>query len=302
MLRDILARATQIESLRELFAALGYEPARESVPVEAWLGATAGIARAALIGRHGAFRVFALEAAAPEDAARAAARRLSASAERGLACAVGGEPGRLVCAAGPVGLRMATIPLANPSGAALAILERLAPASNESALALSLRIGEVLASEGVTPRFFRAFRGILERLTEQLHTPRSRVDRHALTLTVLTRMLFLYFIQAKGWLNGHCQGGITSIAPFCTRSASAPSIALPRGAELPHARSAASHFSTAGCSNRRHSSDSTAPRSGATAIGAPHSTICSSASISLCASTTPASSSRLTCSVACSKG
>ena len=202
MLRDILARATQIESLRELFAALGYEPARESVPVEAWLGATAGIARAALIGRHGAFRVFALEAAAPEDAARAAARRLSASAERGLACAVGGEPGRLVCAAGPVGLRMATIPLANPSGAALAILERLAPASNESALALSLRIGEVLASEGVTPRFFRAFRGILERLTEQLHTPRSRVDRHALTLTVLTRMLFLYFIQSKGWLNG----------------------------------------------------------------------------------------------------
>jgi len=48
VLRDILARATQIESLRELFAALGYEPARESVPVEAWLGETAGIARAAL--------------------------------------------------------------------------------------------------------------------------------------------------------------------------------------------------------------------------------------------------------------
>src|SRR2546428_390236 len=51
-------------------------------------------------------------------------------------------------------------------------------------------------------RAFRAFRGILERLTERLHTPRSRVDRHALTLTALTRMLFLYFIQSKGWLNG----------------------------------------------------------------------------------------------------
>lgn len=202
MLRDILARTGQIENLRELFAALGYEAAWEAVPPEPWLGEAAGVTRAALVARHGAFRVFALEAADPEAAARAAARRLSAGAERGLACALGGQPLRLVCAAGPVGLRLATIPIANPSGAALATLERLAPGKAESALALSLRIGEVLASEGVTPRFFRAFRATLERLTGQLPAPRSRVDRHALTLTALTRVLFLYFIQSKGWLNG----------------------------------------------------------------------------------------------------
>src|SRR5205814_1265056 len=123
-------------------------------------------------------------------------------AERGLACALGGEPRRLVCAAGPVGIRMATIFPARPSGPALAILGRLAPTAAESALALSLRIGEVLASEGVTPRFFRAFRRTLDRLTDRLRTPRSQVDRHALTLTALTRVLFLYFIQSKGWLNG----------------------------------------------------------------------------------------------------
>ena len=202
MLRDILARTTQIESLRELFAALGYEPVWEPVPVQAWLGATTGVARAALIARHGAFRVFALDADSPETAARIAARRFAAGAERGLACALGGEPRRLVCAAGPLGIRMATICPANPSGAALAILERLAPTRSESALALSLRIGEVLASEGVTPRFFRAFRGTLNRLTDRLRAPRSRGDRHALTLTALTRVLFLYFIQSKGWLNG----------------------------------------------------------------------------------------------------
>jgi hypothetical protein len=203
VLREILARTTQIENLRELFGALGYEALWEPVPVQAWLGEAAGIARAALVARHGAFRVFALDAGtAPEDAARAAARRLSAGAERGLACALGGQPLRLVCAAGPVGLRAATIPVAKPSGAGLAILERLTPTKNESALALSLRIGEVLASEGVTPRFFRAFRGTLDRLTERLRTPRSRVDRHALALTALTRVLFLYFIQSKGWLNG----------------------------------------------------------------------------------------------------
>ena len=202
MLRDVLARTTQIESLRELFGALGYEAVWEPVPVRAWLGETANVDRAALIARHGAFRVFALESADPEEAARAAARRLSAGAERGLACALGGRPLRLICAAGPVGLRLAAIALPTPTGSALATLERLAPAKGESALALSLRIGEVLASEGVTPRFFRAFRGTLERLTERLPTPRSRTDRHALTLTALTRVLFLYFIQSKGWLDG----------------------------------------------------------------------------------------------------
>ena len=202
MLRDILARTTQIEQLGALFAALGYDAVWEPVPVRAWLGEVDGVARAALIARHGAFRVFALEATVPEAAARAAARRLSAGAERGLACALGGAPLRLVCAAGPVGVRTTTINVTAPAGAALATLERLVPAVGETALALSLRIGEVLASEGVTPRFFRAFRGTLVDLTEQLRTPRSRLDRHTLALTTLTRVLFLYFIQSKGWLDG----------------------------------------------------------------------------------------------------
>jgi len=206
VLRDILARTRQIEDLRDLFRVLGYELAWENVPAAAWLGEAAshaaGITRAALIARYGAFRVFALEALNPEDAARATARRLAAGAERGLACALGGQPLRLICAAGPVGVRLASISLPSPTGSALATLERLAPAKGESALALSLRIGEVLASEGVTPRFFRAFRSTLDRLTERLRTPRSRLDRHALTLTALTRVLFLYFIQSKGWLNG----------------------------------------------------------------------------------------------------
>ena len=206
LLRDILARTTRLEDLRELFTALDYELAFEAVPPGPWLGAdavaAAGIARAALLARHGAFRVFALHAADPEAAARAAARRLSAGMERGLVCALGGAPPRLVLAAGPIGLRLATVPLTDPPGSALATLERLAPAKDESALALSLRVGEVLASEGVTPRFFRAFRTTLERLTDRLNGPASRTHRHALALTALTRVLFLYFVQSKGWLDG----------------------------------------------------------------------------------------------------
>ncbi|MGH7675005.1 MAG: Eco57I restriction-modification methylase domain-containing protein, partial [Gemmatimonadales bacterium] len=129
-------------------------------------------------------------------------------AERGLACALGREPRRLVLAAWRVGpgggmaLRSTTVPLDHPPGSALATLERLGPAPGESALALSLRAGEALASEAVTARFFRAFRAVLERLTDRLPAPRSRGDRHTLALTALTRVLFLYFVQEKGWLDG----------------------------------------------------------------------------------------------------
>ena len=48
---------------------------------------------------------------------------------------------------------------------------------------------------------FQAFRSVLERLTDRLPLPRSRDDRHTLALTALTRVLFLYFVQAKGWLD-----------------------------------------------------------------------------------------------------
>ncbi len=104
-------------------------------------------------------------------------------------------------ARGDLGVRAAAFALDPITGTALATLERCAPVAGESALALSLRTGEALASEGVTTRFFQAFRSVLERLTDRLTAPRSREDRHALALTALTRVLFLYFVQAKGWLD-----------------------------------------------------------------------------------------------------
>ena len=216
VLRELLARTEQIDDLRHLFGALGFHAAWEPVPPGPWLGPAqaegAGVIRAALVARHEAFRVFAIEARDPERAVRAAARRLAAQAERGLACALGTGPRRLVCASwratargdggGGPAVRLATIPLEQPPGSSLDTLERFSPLAGETSLALSLRIGEALASEGVTPRFFRAFRATLERLTDRLSVPRSRAERHTLALTALTRVLFLYFVQAKGWLDG----------------------------------------------------------------------------------------------------
>ncbi len=211
VLRDLLARTERIDDLRDLFGALGFKAAWENVPPGPWLGEAhaeaAGVSRVLLVARHDAFRVFALEAADPERAVRAAAQRLAARAERGLACALGTAPHRLICAGWrpggrPGAVRVAAWPLVHPPGSAVGTLERFGPVPGETSLALSLRIGEALASEGVTPRFFKAFRSVLERLADRLAGPRGRAERHALALTALTRVLFLYFVQAKGWLDG----------------------------------------------------------------------------------------------------
>lgn len=212
VLRELLTRTEQISDLRDLFRVLGYQAAWETVPPGPWLGsadvAAAGVTGAALVARHEAFRVIALAADDPEAAAHAGARRLAAGADRGLVCALGGTPRRLALAswratpARALAVRLATALIEHPSAVALATLERLAPRTGETALALSLRVGDALASEAVTARFFHAFRSLLDRLTDRLSTPRSRAERHALTLTTLTRVLFLYFVQEKGWLDG----------------------------------------------------------------------------------------------------
>ncbi|HKW40732.1 MAG TPA: hypothetical protein VJN39_05740, partial [Gemmatimonadales bacterium] len=102
MLRDLLTRAEQIDDLRHLFGALGFQAAWEPVPPGPWLGPAqaeaAGVVRVALVARHEAFRVFAIEARDPEVAVRVAARRLATHAERGLVCGIGVGPRRLVCA------------------------------------------------------------------------------------------------------------------------------------------------------------------------------------------------------------
>ncbi len=212
VLRELLTRTEQISDLRDLFRVLGYQAAWETVPPGPWLGseaAAAGVVTgAALVARHEAFRVIALAAHDPAAAARAGARRLAAGADRGLVCALGGMPRRIVLAswraapARPLAVRLTTAALERPTAVALAILERLAPRAGETALALALRVGDALASEAVTSRFFRAFRQLVQRFTDRLNDPRNRTERHALALTALTRVLFLYFVQEKGWLDG----------------------------------------------------------------------------------------------------
>jgi hypothetical protein len=93
--------------------------------------------------------------------------------------------------------------LIHPDDESLASLMRLAGTADGGTYAFAARAAEALSAEPVSRRFFREFRATLDRMTRGIPGRIPADDRHALVLLQLTRVLFLYFIQAKGWLAGH---------------------------------------------------------------------------------------------------
>lgn len=196
-LASLLAGTRSLADLPALLAALGHEPLWDAVP-----GLCRGAAeQPVVVGRTGEFPWYALAGRDAERRARALARRL---AGRGRLCGVLGlDAGsrRLTLAAAFDGLPWLTAELDHPSRAHLASLARLGAGSDGPA-AYGARVAEALAGEAVGRRFFREFRAILDRMAAALPRRLGPEDRHALALLQLTRVLFLYFVQAKGWLGG----------------------------------------------------------------------------------------------------
>ncbi|HET6778477.1 MAG TPA: N-6 DNA methylase [Gemmatimonadales bacterium] len=95
-----------------------------------------------------------------------------------------------------------TLEITNPEEEALASLMRLAAGSDGGPYEYAARAAEALSAEPVSRRFFRQFRATLDKMTGGISGRVPPDDGHALTLLQLTRVLFLYFIQAKGWLAG----------------------------------------------------------------------------------------------------
>lgn len=215
---DLLARIRCLDDLHELVAELGYTPGGDELSGAArarlGLGSDAlGVRRAAIVGRRGPFVLY---GAMVDDIAR---HRVAQAAER-LARATAGER-NLLLAIGPGPLptlavatvapalagfraRQLRIPLERPSVVAAEILGGLTPRPGDSALALSMRVADTLAEEGLTVRFFREFTRLHARAAQSMTgVPRATAtERQGLALVILTRVLFLYFVQAKGWLAG----------------------------------------------------------------------------------------------------
>jgi hypothetical protein len=194
---DLLRRLVTLPDLRRLVRALGHATTWQELPREAL---PVAVEAAAVVGSAGSFDWLAVLAGPP------AARRLSSAlAGRGrLAGVLALDPatGRLSIAVTLDRTAMSVITCHAPSAADLERLRRLRAASSSEGAAFAVRAVEIVESEDVGRRFFHAFRATLDGMTDGVSGPARAEDRRSLALIQLTRVLFLYFVQAKGWLDG----------------------------------------------------------------------------------------------------
>ena len=78
----------------------------------------------------------------------------------------------------------------------------LVAATGESDLLLHARWLEILGRESVSRRFFRALEQSVAKLTRDLIPAPPSSDAAELALLYTSRLLFLSFLETKGWLNG----------------------------------------------------------------------------------------------------
>ena len=194
-LAALLKGIRSLEDLPALVAALGHEPLWDPLP---------GCGEpTVVVGRAGDFPWYALSGARADLRARALARRMAA---RGRLCGTWGlDPTcrRLTVTVSLEGAPRLSVDLDSPDRSALAALGRLASGGHAGATGYAAYAADALGGEAVGQRFFREFRATLERMAAGLPGPLPTADRHALALLQLTRVLFLYFVQAKGWLAGN---------------------------------------------------------------------------------------------------
>jgi len=194
-LAEALRGVRALEDLPSLAAALGNEPLWDPVP---------GTREpTVVVGCRADFPWYAVAGPRAEHAARALARKM---AVRGRICGALGLDAhlrRLTVAVSLSGAPSLVLDLDAPAAAALEKLHRLAARHSGGSAGFAAYAADVLGGESAGARFFRQFRATLEGTAEGLPGPLTGTDRHALALLQLTRVLFLYFVQARGWLAGN---------------------------------------------------------------------------------------------------
>ena len=78
----------------------------------------------------------------------------------------------------------------------------LSAAAGDTDLMTHARWVDVLGREAITRRFFRTLQAIVGELADSLGGEVNRVERRELALLYVSRMIFLSFLETKGWLDG----------------------------------------------------------------------------------------------------
>jgi hypothetical protein len=147
-LRAELRAIRGLENLPGLVAALGHEPLWERLPDPR---PPAGRAEPVVVGRNGELPWLAVEAADPQKAARALARRLVGRGRLAVVLSIDPQSRRLAVAVALDGVPSLSLAAADPEPVALRCLARLA-GSGERPLVFAVRAAEALRGESVGRR------------------------------------------------------------------------------------------------------------------------------------------------------
>ncbi len=194
-----------VSSLRQLPAVafeLGFSPTWHELSLGSLRLPAALEAPAAVVGRRAGLVLLAVHTAPAALAAQRIARHLAARGQFVLVAAVDPAAKVLALAASVADCPVAAMSFDRLRTVDLRILERGRAAPTDSTLGCCLAWSEALAGRSLDQRFFERFRGTLEQAIDALPRRIPRADRHALALIDLTRVLFLYFVQERGWLDG----------------------------------------------------------------------------------------------------
>ncbi|HET9294239.1 MAG TPA: N-6 DNA methylase, partial [Gemmatimonadales bacterium] len=202
-LERVLQSIHALHDLPQLVAELGHEPIWAPLdPAGLQLPETSTITTAAIVGRAGEFTWLGLACPDPARTARRAARQLADRGRIGAVLGLDADSRRLAVSVALDQSPVLEIDLDTPSRHGTSCLMRLGGTGPGGALALAARAIEALSGEGIGRHFFLAFRATLDRMTAALPAAVPGRERRTLALLQLTRVLFLYFVQVKGWLNG----------------------------------------------------------------------------------------------------
>ncbi len=210
---DLLTAAATLEHLAPLARAVG--AAGAPLPLAEDAKATLGLADASdarIVAGPGSVRILLLEwprGAALRDRIAAAAARLTARAPQLLWLVIGVER-----AGTALTLATWTADRPRPRIAALTVDRRhIVPSDAETLCALATasdgddvmthtRWVEVLGRDALTRRFYRTLEGVVSNLADGVAARASVGDRREIALLWLSRLLFLSFLETKGWLHG----------------------------------------------------------------------------------------------------
>lgn len=157
---------------------------------------------AAAIGRCGSFEWLAVSASPPAEMARRLSAALAHQGRLTGVLALDNDARLLTLAITVDRTAVMTVELDRPGRADRERWQRLFAIGAVEGLAFALHALEILEGEDTGRRFFLAFRDVLDRMASGVEGRIPEGTRRALALVQLTRVLFLYFVQAKGWLDG----------------------------------------------------------------------------------------------------